>query len=168
LLTDTQSTKCTDQQNKSQIGYDGGKKIKGIKKSITVDTTGFPPNANCIRINTANTSERKMCYLTLEEIQQFNPQLIKNVTKVICDGGYDGIDFINSIKTTFDIEIEITQRTDIKNGIVSKIRWISERTFAWLDKCRRLCRNYESSFRSVKSMIVLAFIRLSCRRLIKD
>lgn len=109
-----------------------------------------------------------MCYLSLEELQQSDSCLINNVTKVICDGGYDGIEFAESIKKAFDIEIEVTQRTDIKNGVVSKIRWISERTFAWLDKCRRLCRNYESTFRSVKSMIVLAFIRLSCKRLARD
>jgi len=58
LLTDTQSTKNTDWQGKELTGFDGGKKIKGIKKSVTVDTTGFPPNADFIQINTANTSEK--------------------------------------------------------------------------------------------------------------
>jgi putative transposase len=53
----------------------------------------------------------------------------------------------------------------IANGIISKIRWISERTFAWLDKNRRLSKNYEVKPRSMKSMIVLAFIRLLVRRL---
>jgi transposase len=84
---------------------------------------------------------------------------------MICDGGYDGIDFAKQIEQEFDIEIEITCRTDIKNGVVAKIRWISERTFSWLDKCRRLSKNYERSFSSTKSMIILAFIRLLARRL---
>lgn len=69
------------------------------------------------------------------------------------------------MKQEFDIEIEITERTDIKNGVVSKIRWISERSFAWLDKNRRLSKNYEGTKRSIKSMIVLTFVRLLCRRL---
>lgn len=165
LLTDTQSTKNTDWQGKELTGFDGGKKIKGIKKSITVDTTGFPPNAYFIQINTANTSERKMCKTGFEEVKKDDKKLLKNIQKNICDGGYDGKEFMEMMKNEFDLEIEITQRTDIKNGIVSKIRWISERSFAWLDKCRRLSKNYERLFRSTKSLIVLGFIRLLCRRL---
>jgi transposase len=106
-----------------------------------------------------------MCKSGFDEVLKTNKLLIKNIQKNICDGGYDGKDFKDQMKKEFNLEIEITQRTDIKNGIVSKIRWISERSFAWLDKNRRLSKNYESTFRSTKSMIVVAFIRLLCRRL---
>ena len=106
-----------------------------------------------------------MCKTGFEETSQHNPELIKNIQKNICDGGYDGKDWKQTMKSEFNLEIEITQRTDIANGIVSKIRWISERTFAWLDKNRRLSKNYEGTKRTVKSMIVLAFIRLITRRL---
>lgn len=51
------------------------------------------------------------------------------------------------------------------DGIVSRIRLAVEKSFAWLDKCRRLSKNYERLFRSTKSMIVLAFVRLLVRRL---
>jgi len=44
------------------------------------------------------------------------------------------------MKNEFDLDIEITERTDIKNGIVSKIRWLSGRSFAWLDKNRWLSK----------------------------
>lgn len=91
--------------------------------------------------------------------------LSNNIQKNICDGGYDGKDWKKQMKKQFNIEIEITQRSDIANGIVSKIRWISERTFAWLDKCRRLSKNYEVKPRSTKSMIVVSFVRLLVRRL---
>ena len=130
-----------------------------------MDTTGFPPDPNFIQLDTANTSERKMCKAGFEETQKTNPKLVSNIQKNICDGGYDGKNWKEDMKTEFDIEIEITQRTDIANGVVAKIRWISERTFAWLDKNRRLSKNYEGSLRSSKSMIVLVFIRLLCRRL---
>jgi transposase len=130
-----------------------------------VDTTGFPPDANFIQIDTANTSERRLCQQGFEDTRQSDPELIKNIQKNISDGGYDGKEWIQTMKQEFDIEIEITERTDIKNGIVSKIRWISERSFAWLDKNRRLSKNYEGTKRSIKSMIVLTFVRLLCRRL---
>jgi len=106
-----------------------------------------------------------MCRDGFTEVKEGSPGLIQNIQKSICDGGYDGKEFKKIMKNEFDLEIEITQRTDIANGIVSKIRWISERTFSWLDKCRRLSKNYERTFRSTKSMIVIAFVRLLCRRL---
>jgi transposase len=165
LLTDTQSTKNTDIQTKENTGFDGGKKIKGIKKSITVDTTGFPPDAGFIQIDTANTSERKLCKKGFDEVFKVDKELIKNIQKNICDGGYDGKEWKVEMKQEFEVEIEITQRTDIANGIVSKIRWISERTFAWLDKCRRLSKNYEVKSRSAKSMIALCLVRLLVRRI---
>jgi transposase len=165
LLTDTQSTKNTDIQTKENTGFDGGKKIKGIKKSITVDTTGFPPNAGFIQIDTANSSERKMCKQGFEDVFELDIELINNIQKNICDGGYDGKGWKRQMKQDFNVEIEITQRTDIANGIVSKIRWISERTFSWLDKCRRLSKNYEVKPRSMKSIVVVSFIRLLVRRL---
>ena len=91
----------------------------------------------------------------------FGGQCQKNIS----DGGYDGKDWSETMKESFGIEIEITQRTDIKNGVVAKIRWISERSFAWFDKNRRLSKNYEGKFRTVKSMIILVFIKLLCRAL---
>lgn len=106
-----------------------------------------------------------MCQKGFEDTNKVDSKLINNVQKNICDGGYDGKDWKQTMETDFNIEIEITQRTDIANGVVAKIRWISERTFSWLDKNRRLSKNYEGTFRSVKSMIVLTFIRLLCRRL---
>lgn len=106
-----------------------------------------------------------MCKTGFEEVKKNNSNLIQNIQKNICDGGYDGEEWKKTMKEEFDLDIEITQRTDIANGIVAKIRWISERTFAWLDKNRKLSKNYEGTKRTVKSMIVLAFIRLICRRL---
>jgi transposase len=106
-----------------------------------------------------------MCQDGFKKVKITNTQLLKNIQKNICDGGYDGKQWTEEFKKEFDLEVEITQRTDIKNGVVTKIRWIVERSFAWLDKCRRLSKNYERLFSSTKSMIVLAFIRLLVRRL---
>jgi transposase len=106
-----------------------------------------------------------MCQQGFEDVFEADKELIKNIQKNICDGGYDGKDWKEEMKKQFNLEIEITQRTDIANGIVSKIRWISERTFAWIDKCRRLSKNYEVKPRSVKSMIVVSLVRLVVRRL---
>jgi transposase len=100
-----------------------------------------------------------------EGVFKVDKELINNIQKNICDGGCDGKDWKRQMKQEFEVEIEITQRTYIANGIVSKIRWISERTFAWFDKCRRLSKNYEVKPRSAKSMIVVSLVRLVVRRL---
>jgi transposase len=106
-----------------------------------------------------------MCKQGFNDVFETDKELINNIQKNICDGGYDGKAWKQEMKEQFEIEIEITQRTDIANGVVSKIRWISERTFAWLDKCRRLSKNYEVKLKSTKSFIVLSFIRLLVRRI---
>ena len=106
-----------------------------------------------------------MCKTSFEEVKKDDFNLLKNIQKNICDGGYDGKNWTEIMKNEFKIEIEITKKTDIKNGIVSKIRWIAERSFSWLDKNRRLSKNYERLFISAKTMIVVSFVRLLCRRL---
>jgi hypothetical protein len=68
LLTDTQSNKNTDIQTKENTGFDGGKKVKGIKKSITIDIAGFLPDARFKQIDTANINERKLCEKDFEEV----------------------------------------------------------------------------------------------------
>ena len=78
LLTDTQSTKNSDSSGRGLTGYDGGKKVKGIKKSITVDTTGFPPDPDFIQIETANTSEKLMCNNGFTAVQNNDRVLINN------------------------------------------------------------------------------------------
>jgi transposase len=106
-----------------------------------------------------------MCQKGFQETQNSSPELVEHIQKNISDGGYDGKDWAETMKESFGVEIEITERTDIKNGVVAKIRWISERTFAWLDKNRRLSKNYEGTRQTVKSMIILVFIKLLCRAL---
>ena len=63
-----------------------------------------------------------MCQKGFEDTKEADPKLIKNVQKNICDGGYDDKDWKQTMESEFNIEIEITQRTDIANGIVAKIR----------------------------------------------
>jgi len=74
-----------------------------------------------------------MCKTGFEEVKKDDPNLLKNIQKNICDGDYEGKNWMEIMKNEFDLEIEITQRTDIKNGVVSKIRWICERSLlGWI------------------------------------
>ena len=68
------------------------------------------------------------------------------------------------IHSQWDVRI-VTRRDDQKGLVVQPIRWIVERTFAWLSRCRRLARDYEKTVSSAKGFIHFAMIRLMLRRL---
>jgi transposase len=78
--------------------------------------------------------------------------------KVFADGGYSGKDFKAEIQE-LGIELEIVKRKEAKGFTLEAKKWIIERTFAWLGKCRRLSKEYELITTSSLSMIYLAMTR---------
>lgn len=67
--------------------------------------------------------------------------------KVLADGGYTGENFANTIKTLSGAEVEVVKRNELHTFAVLPKRWIVERSFAWLDKCRRLWKNANENCR---------------------
>jgi transposase len=87
--------------------------------------------------------------------------------KLFADGGYQGPQFANAVvKVLPSLDIEIVKRPDAAVGfkIVSK-RWIVERTIAWLNRCRRLAKDWECLNRKALAFLRLASIRLMLRKL---
>ena len=87
--------------------------------------------------------------------------------KLFADGGYQGPQFANALaKTLPGINVEIVKRPDTAVGfkLVPK-RWIVERTIAWLNRCRRLAKDWENLNRKALSFLRLASIRLMLRTL---
>jgi transposase len=84
--------------------------------------------------------------------------------KVLCDGGYTGEDFATQIKALTGAAVEIAKRSELHKFVVMPKRWIVERTFGWLDKCRRLWKNCERLIETTLSMVKLAFVSLLMRR----
>ena len=84
--------------------------------------------------------------------------------KILADGGYTGENFANSIKALSDADVEIVKRNDLYTFTVLPKRWIVERSFAWIDKCRRLWKNCERKLQNSFQMFSLAFIRLLLNR----
>jgi transposase len=89
--------------------------------------------------------------------------------KLYADGGYQGPEFraaINRIMAT--INVEIVKRSDgIKGFVVLPRRWVVERTFAWLGRCRRLAKDWECLSHIARAFMQLASIRLMVRKLCK-
>ena len=87
--------------------------------------------------------------------------------KLFADGGYQGQQFQKALtKALPDVKIEIVKRSDTAKGFeVLPRRWVVERTFAWLNRCRRLAKDWENLTRTALAYVRLASIRLMLRKL---
>jgi transposase len=90
--------------------------------------------------------------------------------KLYADGGYQGPAFRNAMKAIMaQVDVEIVKRSDqAKAFTVLPKRWVVERTFAWLNRCRRLAKDWECLNRKARSFLLLASIRLMLRRLARS
>jgi transposase len=155
-IVDAQSVKNTDTaENK---GYDAGKKVSGIKRHIAVDTQGLP---HAIHITTANITDRDGA---ITMVIKAKDNLI-NVENILVDGGYSGENFAKEIKNIIGATVEVAKRSELHKFAVIPKRWVVERSFGWLEKCRRLWKNCERKINTSLQMVVLAFLVLLLKRL---
>ena len=145
-----------DGAKRGQRGYDAGKKIKGRKRHIAVDTQG---NLLAVVVHSAGIQDRVAARAVL--IRLFCR--IKGIVKIFADGGYTGT-LIDWAEKMFGYTVEIVKRSDQKEFKVLPKRWIVERTFAWLNWSRRLSKDYELSHSSAETMIHVAFAHQLLRR----
>ena len=154
-IVDAQSVKNTDTAHVK--GYDGGKKISGIKRHLAVDTNGLP---HTLAITAADTTDR----VGASEMFISQKDSLTAVKKVLADGGYSGQPFQESVSQSLGAVVEIAKRSELHKFVVIPKRWVVERSFAWLEKCRRLWKNCERLLSSSLAMAQLAFISLLLRR----
>jgi len=141
-------------------GYDAGKKIKGKKRHILVDTQGLLIHAI---VHGADIQDRDGGVLLMATLFGAFPFLLK----LYADGGYQGPDFQAAMKRTLaNVNVEIVKRSDRAKGfVVLPKRWVVERTFAWLNRCRRLAKDWECLSQKALAFLKLASIRLMLRKL---
>jgi transposase len=155
IIVDSKSIKNTSLAK--QKGYDGGKKVSGIKLHIGVDILGLP---HTILITTANITDRNGAV----EMLEIHATDLPNVLKVLCDGGYTGENFEMAVKQIIDVDVEIAKRNELHKFAIIPKRWVVERTFGWLENCRRLWKNCERYIHTSLQMTTLAFISLLLNR----
>ena len=155
LIVDARSVKNTD--TAEEKGYDGGKQVSGIKRHIGVDTNGLP---HMIHVTTANVTDRAGA---LEGFALHKGNLAK-VRKVLVDGGYTGEPFAAATYETLGAAVEVAKRSELHRFAVIPKRWVVERSFGWLEKCRRLWKNCERKINTSLQMVVLAFLVLLVKR----
>ncbi|WP_079213457.1 IS5 family transposase [Brucella pituitosa] len=156
-VIDSQSVKTTE--SGGIRGFDAGKKINGRKRHIVVDTLGLMVG---LVIHSAGIQDRDGAPDVLKTILKRWPWL----RHIFADGGYAGPKLKGRLEKVGKFTLEIVKRSDLAEGFeLLPSRWVVERTFAWLGRCRRLATDFEKTIASSEAWVYIANIRLLTRRI---
>jgi transposase len=160
-IVDSQSVKTTEAGGPS--GYDAGKKVKGRKRHIAVDTLGLPIECH---VTPADVQDRDALPALLNAVSQKSPW----VQLAFADGGYAGAETQRAAFEASRIRVSVVKRSDrsVKGFIVLPKRWIVERTLGWLNRSRRLAKDFEAMIESSRAWPMLALSFLLLRRAARD
>lgn len=159
-VIDSQSIKATE--NTSLSGYDAGKRIKGRKRHIITDTCG---HLIALQVHEAGVQDRDGAPGVFARLRRESPKL----RHVFADGGYAGPKLRDALIGIGRWTIQIVKRSDSAKGFeVLPRRWVVERTFAWLGRCRRLAKDWERTIESAEAWVLIAHIRRMTRLLARS
>lgn len=140
-------------------GFDGGKKVKGRKRHIIVDSQGFLMG---VLVTEANASERLGAIVVLEEVKE----KLSRLEVIWVDQGYSGKKFADAVKRVCGESVRVEVISRIGKGFERlPKRWIVERTFGWLNRFRRLSKDYELYSETSEGMIYGCLMHLMVKRL---
>lgn len=158
-IIDSQSVKIA--AHAGERGYDAGKKVSGRKRHVAVDTLGL---ILAIMITPACVQDR----IAAKTLIHLLVTMYGRLQIIWADGGYMGklVQWVKQLRPFGKLKLEIVRRSDRANGFeILPKRWIVERTFGWLVRSRRLCREYEVRLDHSEAMVRICMIRLMVKRL---
>ena len=163
-IIDSQSVKSAEKGGLSidLPGYDAGKKINGKKRHVLVDTQGLLLHAI---VHSADIQDRDGGMLVMSTLFGMFPFL----RKLYADAGYQGPQFQQAMRRVLrQVNVEIVKRSDAGKFVVLPKRWIVERTIGWLNRCRRLAKDWECLNRNGLAFLRWASIRFMLRKLCQN
>ena len=115
-------------------------------------------------VHAADIQDRDGGVLLMATLFGLHPFLLR----LYADSGYQGPKFQQGLKRVCRaINVEIVKRSDVGKFVVLPKRWIVERTIAWLNRCRRLAKDWECLNRNALAFLRWASVRLMLRKLCK-
>lgn len=143
-------------------GLDMGKRIKGRKRHIVTDVEG---NILAVIVHSAAIQDCHGAVPLLKLLRKRFPEL----KDVLADRVYRGEQLRKAVAEAGEWNIQIVERpAGVKGFLLLPKRWVVERTFAWLGRCRRLAKDFERTIESATAWLLLAHIRLLSRRLARS
>jgi putative transposase len=159
MIMDSQSAKSAE--GGEEIGFDGGKFVRGRKRTLVTDTIGLVVLAKVTAANLADVHAGKQILTELKE----KPELIERLLKIFADGGYRG-ELVSWVLEELHADMEIVLNLAEQKGFqVIPKRWVIERTNAWITRNRRMARDYERLTETSEAFIYILMIRIGLRRL---
>lgn len=143
-------------------GYDGGKKITGRKRHIVVDTLGL---LLVVFVHSADLQDYEAGHIVLHRIRN----TFQRLKVVFADSAYGKCGLPTWVQDTCHVILQTVLRPyQAKGFVVLPKRWIVERTFAWMNRHRRLSKDYERITENSEAVMYIAMIDLMSKRLATD
>jgi transposase len=114
-----------------------------------------------VSVHAANVQDRDGAALVLTDVRRRFPF----IERIFADAGYRSAKLGETVARMGAWKLEIVERIAEGRFEVLPKRWIVERTFAWISRCRRLGRDFERYLRTTAAFVRLAMIRIMLRRL---
>lgn len=161
VILDSRTMQSTPESG-GRAGYDGAKRRKGSKVHIAVDTLG---HLLALRVTPADEQDRDQVGKLTREVQKVTE---KSVELAYVDQGYTG-DRPAEAAQKQHIQLEVVKLPKAKRGFVLlPRRWVVERSFGWMARCRRLARDYERLPTTLAGLHFVAFACLMLTRLLAN
>ena len=160
-VIDSQSVRTTEAGGPR--GYDAGKRVNGRKRHIAVDVEGSPI---AIHVHTADVQDRDGAPDVILDMLEVAP----TVAKLFADGGYQGPKLRAALQElgVSDLVQIVEKPKGAKEFTVVYRRWVVERTFGWMGRCRRLAKDFERTLESSLAWTKLAACRFMMRRVARS
>ena len=160
-VIDSQSVKAADTVGAATSGFDGGKKIKGRKRHIAVDSNGW---LLAVLVTAASVQDRDGGHRLVALLRE----RFSTITLVWADGGYAGR-LVAWAAAVLAVTVTVVKRSDNVGGfVVLPRRWVVERSFGWLNRHRRLVRDYERLPEHHEAMLLWATTMIMTRQLVRQ
>ena len=156
-IIDSQSVKSTAEAAAETCGFDGGKKVKGRKRHLVVEPLGM---LLCVVITPANVHDTRGAREAIRQVHE----KFSSVTIVMADAGYQG-PLVDEMKRLYGIELQIAHKTSQHRFEVLPVRWIVERSHAWVGRDRINAKECERTLDASRANVKVSFIRKILNRL---